>query len=361
MSDRDWFDDYEQEALRKGDRERLLLGYLHWQAYQFRETDPDTTLTLLEQGRALASRLGEPWWVLFYQQQRVHALLHFKQDYREVLDLAIANVMEVRKPAFARFPRANMIHSDLVSAYRGIDPVGYDDTITQALDYLDSQIGELNSERYLLLGARRQQALYCGRLEEARHYAQATLVLAEKDPDVGRANHFSVFAQGGICEVAFLQGQWDILREAVVVGEELAARVGHQVELAGFRLWHALVCYRDGERVRARSLHRQAVGQLARLRMPPDYSYRDAECCFHEMTGHPERALRVRDAELASIRDRGRFFYEAELQVKRCELLVRLGKLTANDEEMTRQAIARLRQPARLLQRLECLLGKECP
>jgi hypothetical protein len=135
----DWFDEFELEARRKGDQERTRLGSLHRDAYRFRESDPDRALKLYGEGRRLAGLLREPWWMLYYDQQTVHALLHFKQDYRNVLDLAVANVLEVRKPSYGAFPRRLLIHGDLVSAYLGIDPAGHADSIQQALDYLDRE------------------------------------------------------------------------------------------------------------------------------------------------------------------------------------------------------------------------------
>src|SRR5262245_36750219 len=119
MSQLDWFDRYERDAWQSGDEEGVALGRLHREAYCFRETDPDQALALIAQGRRIAERVGQPWWVLYYDHQRVHALLHFKQDYRDVLDLAVRNTLEARKPAYAHFPRRLLIHGDLVSAYLG--------------------------------------------------------------------------------------------------------------------------------------------------------------------------------------------------------------------------------------------------
>ncbi|MFO0928287.1 MAG: hypothetical protein U0736_14815 [Gemmataceae bacterium] len=132
MTESDWFDEYERAAWAAGDGDRVQLAGYHRAAYQYRESDPDRALTLLDEGRRLADQLNEPWWGLFYRQYRVHALLHFKADYRDVLDLAVHNTLELRKPAFTHFPRRLMVHGDLVSADLGIDPVGYAEVIERA-------------------------------------------------------------------------------------------------------------------------------------------------------------------------------------------------------------------------------------
>jgi hypothetical protein len=348
----DWFDEFEIDARRRGDRERTRLGEMHRLAYRFRESDPDRALVLYAEGRHLATVLHEPWWALYYDQQRVHALLHFKQDYRDVLDLAIGNVLEVRKPSYASFPRRLMIHVDLVSAYLGIDPVGYADAIRQALEYLDSQTPPSGDERYLLLGNQRQLALDLGQLDTADALCQRSLTLAAEDDERGRADHFLVFTYAALAEVAWKRGDSAALEDAALLGAELARRVGHQVELAGFLMWQALLARRAGADALAARLHRQASASISRLRMPPDAAYRDAECAYFEDAGQLDLALAARDAETAHLRDRGQVYLESTAHIKRCALLGRMHRLTDRDLQTARQAASRLRDPAQALEAL---------
>lgn len=355
MTESDWFDEYERAAWQAGDGERIHLARFHRLAYRFRESDPDHALELLAEGRRLAERLDEPWWELFYRQYHVHALLHFKADYRDVLDLAVRNTLDLRRPVFATFPRRLMVHGDLISAYLGIDPAGYADVIQQALDYLDAEAPPEGDDRYLLLGAQRQFAMELGRLDLAERYTGRSLELAAADPDIGRARHFLVFTYGEMCAIAARRGDDRTLGQAAEAGEEMARQVGHQVELAGFRLWRALVARRRGAEEAAQRLYRSAAARLRHLRMPPDASYRDAECAFHEAGGELEQALIVRDREREQVRDRGRLAYECDCEVKRCRLLRRLGRLRAVDLAAARAAAGRLRRPAEVLAAIERL------
>jgi hypothetical protein len=348
----DWFDEFEREAQLRGDAQRMRLGGLHREAYRFRESDPDKALVLYGEGRRLAEALHEPWWVLYYNQQCVHALLHFKQDYRNVLDQAIANVLEVRKPAYVNFARRLLIHGDLVSAYLGIDPVGHADSIRQALEYLDRETPAEGDERYLLLGGQRQFAIDLGAFDDTDRFSRRSLELAATDSDRRRTEHFLVFCYSAIAEVAWKRGDPEQLEEAILSGEELAQRVGHQVELSGFQMWRAWLLRRAGDEERACTLYRQASQRMARLGMPADAAYRDAESDFHVLAGRLGLALAVRDAELAGLRDRGRVFLESNAHLKRCDLLRRLGRLTASDLEGARQAARRLREPAGALEAL---------
>jgi hypothetical protein len=361
MSTWDWFDEYEWHARLAGDADRVRLAELHRDSYRFRECDPDRALGLLLEGRALAERLEEPWWSLYYDQQRVHALLHFKQDYRDVLDLAVRNTLAVRKPAFADFPRRLMIHGDLVSAYLGIDPAGYADAIRHAFDYLDAQSPPAGDDRYLLLGSQRQFALELGLLDEAHAFSVRSLELAGADADAGRARHFLVFTFSGLAEIAWRRGDLPALADAAREGEELARRVGHQVELAGFWLWQALLARQAGDERRAEALAAHARRRLTRMAMQPDSSYRDAECAFHELGGRLDLALAVREDELAGLRDRGRFAAECACRAKRAWLLRRLGRLSTEDLAEARRLAGRLRRPEPAFQALGQIERGEAP
>src|SRR5205085_6105613 len=96
----DWINNYRYDAQRRGDRERIRLGEFHPRAYALREIDPDRALSLYDEGRRLALLLHEPLWVLFFEHWRVTMLLWFKQDYAAVLELAIRNSLEARKPLY---------------------------------------------------------------------------------------------------------------------------------------------------------------------------------------------------------------------------------------------------------------------
>ena len=362
MSNWDWFDEYEWHARLAGDADRVRLGELHRISYRYRETDPDQAVAILREGRELAGRLEEPWWALYYDQQRVHALLHFKQDYRDVLDLAVRNTLEARKPAYADFPRRLMVHGDLVSAYLGIDPEGHADAIRQALDHLDGQTPATGDERYLLLGSQRQFALELGQLDEAYHYSLRSLELAAGDRDSGRARHFLVFAYSGLAEIAWRRRDVPALAEAAREGEDLARRVGHQVEMAGFALWKALVRRLRGQEDGASEILVALAGrQLNRMKMQPDTSYRDAECAYHEVGGSLELALGVRDRELAGLIDRGRFAAECACRIKRAWLLHRLGRGSGEDLDEARRAAGRLRKPGSPLGQIERIERGEAP
>jgi hypothetical protein len=118
----EWVEEYEAKARADGDEQRVRLTQLHPVAYRYRETDPDRALALFEEGRRLAQALGEPWWVLFFDHWKSTALLHFKRDFRDVLDHTVRLTLEVRKPLYQDHPLRLAVFDDLVAAYLGIGP-----------------------------------------------------------------------------------------------------------------------------------------------------------------------------------------------------------------------------------------------
>jgi hypothetical protein len=346
MSVWDWFHEFESDARARGDGDRLrLLQYYH-QGYHLREKDPDRAFQLYGEGRQLAQRLGEPWMVLFYDEWRVTALLHFKRDYRNVLDLAVAAALEARKPQYDHYPGRLGIFDNLIAAYLGIDPAGHADALRQAMEYLERETPPgPNSARYLLLARRRIFAQELDRVEEALGHALRELELADGDSDRTRSEHFQVFVYCALCAIAHARREWDHLREWSETGDAVARRVGHQVELSELLAWRAVAAAHAGEKERAVRLARSAAARMKAQRMPPTRGFYDGLCAYHELDGDPASMLAVRDRELREVSGWGRFLSEARCRLHRLRLLAHLGAPLDAEAAAAREAAARLRDP----------------
>jgi hypothetical protein len=354
MSVWDWFHEFERDARRQGDRDRLRLLQYYNQGYQLREKDPDRAFALYSEARQLAQRLGEPWMALFYDEWRVAALLHFKRDYRTVLDLAVAGALEARKPPYEHYPGRLSLFDNLIAAYLGIDPGGHADALRQALDYVDREAPrEPHSARYLLLARRRIFAQELDRPDEALEEALRELELADADGDRARAEHFQAFVYCALCEIAHARGEWDPLREWSAAGDAVARRVGHQVELSELLAWRAVTAARDGDRDRALRLARSAAARMRAQRMPPTRGFYDALCAYHELEGDREGMLAVRDRELRDVSGWGRFLAEARCRLQRLRLLARMGRPPDTEAAAAREAALRLQQPEVYLAEIE--------
>ena len=342
----DWIVARQRAYLEAGDKERAFLSDGWNRAFKYRETDPDHAIQLFYEARQLAEQLEEPWWMMTADHWRLSALMHFKKDYRPVVELAVQNVLLAAKTENAAFPGKLMIYSDLAAAYSGVDPQGYADEVRKTLAYLDAELPrESNSDRYLVQGIEREFHMGLGDLQAARNAVSRTMALASSDPRQRRAVHFSVFNFSALCWIAYQENDWRGVAEYAEAGEECARVVGHQMELCEFLAWQAAVARQAKDEQRARRLYMNASASMNRLHMPPDREYPDAIAAFHELAGDTDKALQLRNWELVRIEDMGRFAYECEIHLKRCRLLKQRGGLQAEDLEGARKAAAKLRKP----------------
>jgi hypothetical protein len=353
MNDRDWFNHFEAEARAQGDEERLRLVELVFEADQHRERNPDRMLALIDEGRHLARQLGEGWWTLFYDDRRAGALMKYKGDAQAGLELAVRNALEARKPAYESFPWRFRIHDHLIVGYLNTDPVGYATEIREALAYLERDIPAEGSPKYLLLARRRWLAGELGEHDEAELLARRALSMAASDSDQATARSHAVFCFSHLCEIAYRRHDWQGLAEHGALGEELARQVGHILELGEFLMWQALLARRSRNERRGVWLSVQAKRRVGQLGMPPDHIWFDALCAFHEQAGELKEELEARDAELALLRNKGRWAAESRCRIERCRLRAKLGLDVATELTAARAVIGRLRKPEALLKELE--------
>ena len=349
----DWVDMFEAVARVRGDAERLRLTRFHPEAYNYRQSDPDRMLALLEEGRRLALRLHEPWWVLFFDHWQVEAFIYYKDDYREVVDRAVKVMLQLRQPVLEGHPLRFAVYCNLVAAYLCVDPRGHAAAIREALAYLQQQVPEEGGDRYLLQARRHWFAFELGELDRAGVLALEELAMADTDPDRHLAAHHEVDTYKALCRIAFRKGDWPALAGYAAIGEERARTLGYRFELALFLVWQALGARRDGREEQARRLFRQGTGQMSRLGQPPDDSYYDTLCAYHEQSGQLTAAWRVRERQLARTAGRGQLATEAECRLKRCRLLAQMGQPLDDEVGAARAAIARLREPGWYLAELE--------
>jgi hypothetical protein len=214
---------------------------------------------------------------------------------------------------------------------------------------------EPDGSRYLLLARQRIFAMERGQAREAYDLCMRVLELASADRDHSRAVHFATCCYCTLCRLAGVAGEVEALADWSARAAESARAKGHQCEHSEALAWQAVAALRKGDEAGARRLRQNATAQMARLKRPPKQGYFEALVCYHEQRGDAASALAVRDAELGFIQDRGRHLYETRVRLERCEMLRRLGRLTAADLAATRAAAGRLRQPDKHLARVEQL------
>ena len=330
----------------------MRLARLHYDGWGFRETDPDRAYALYDQGCQLAKALGEPWWTLFYAHWRLGALLYFKLDFRDVIRPAVEAVLEVRKPQYDPFPFRFAIYYDLITAYFGVDALGYVDPIRQALRSLEQDVPRTGEDDFLLEDLRRvsrwpwttwtrrsrPRCVRCG------WPTMTTRVSAPPTTWFSTMTGFAKWPSNAGTGIG-----WQSTRRPA------NGRPGGSITRCISRNFRCgRPCWPCGPATRRRP---GGCGPrpflAARLKRPPSNSWFDALCAWALHENDLPAALRVRDRELATIVDHGRLGYECTCHIERCRLLAKMGRPLDEVLAAGRGAAARLRNPAPELEKLD--------
>ena len=352
MNDWQWFEDFEAAALASGDRERVRLRTIHREACGFGETDPDRALLLLEEGRGLALALKEPWWVLLFDQWLVHITLYDKSDYRHVLEPAVRNLLEVRKPAYVGFPQKLWILGDLIDIYVNLDPLSYADEIEHAIAEVNAELPpETDNARDLLLLHQLDAAFNQARFDDAQKIALQICAEAQADPIPATGDHYLIPTYRSLCYFFSRRHDWAEVATWAEAGKDLARELDQKQPVCVFLMWQAIIAQRQGAKDEAARFYRSALAGMDHLKAPPVRDYVDAMCDYHELCGNLEKSLELRGQAVEDLVSRGKVYDEFEARLAKLRLL----KLLKHDLESD---LSEARAMTRNFRRPECYLPK---
>lgn len=349
----DWVHAYHDHAHQRGDEERIRLCHLYFDAPRPPETEPDRALALFAEGRALARRMDEPWWEMFFAHWRLQVLLYNKGEYARALDEAALAALEARKPEYAGLPQRVCLHEDLILAYVGTDPAGHAELIERSLAYMRGEISPRIECSYCLEMLIAEFELGRGRLDAAE--AAAARLLNWDAPD--GAAYYPMQGYRRLCQVAERRGDRERLGAYAAEGEVAARREALQVEATEFIAWRALAARSAGDADAAARQYHRAVSSARRLTSPPTPSYFEALSAYHELAGEWEQALEVCDRHLAVLAEKGRTAVECDCRVSRCRVLRELGRPLEAAVAEAREVAGRLADPAPVLAELDGLVA----
>ncbi|MGE3804198.1 MAG: hypothetical protein AB7K24_05960 [Gemmataceae bacterium] len=350
----EWFDDQEEEFEWKGDRARLAMAELHAKAGSFCETDPPRMIRLLKEGRDRARRLREPWWVYLYEVWLAMGYQQYVCDLNKALPVALHCVHEARKPELREHPFRIAAHNTLLATYLDIDPLGYADAIQECLRNLSREIPRRSFEhREVMLGHQCFFLMMQGRWKQARRLELRALARFEQEGFDKEWYILSTYLN--LCEFAWRERRADELRQFGEAAEEIARDYDSRLDVSNAQVWQAVAARLDGDEQLARRQFRSAMNRTRRLRKKPEMGHYQAIVAFHELGEDLERCLEARTEELQYIKGTGRFGYEADVCLKRCELLAQLGRLKPKDLAQARASLKPLKKPQPYQQRLDKL------
>src|SRR3954469_10256323 len=105
MSVWDWVSEFADDARAADDEERLRLYDFQQRAFQHGKANPELMLAALEEGRALAQRLGGAWGGVVFDHWRLQFSRHYLLDYTRAAERAVRATREARKPQYEGLPQ----------------------------------------------------------------------------------------------------------------------------------------------------------------------------------------------------------------------------------------------------------------
>ncbi len=348
MDIHDWIWKHAERAYEARDRESYQLVALTRQAVPMIRDDPDRALALLEEGRALAETLSEPWFARFYEHWMVQALLFHKRDPNTALPLAEAAVRETAKPEYADFPQRICLREDVISSYLHWDPLGYTSEIEEAIGYMQAEISPDCACRHCLASLQTEFLLAREQWEAAEQAALDALRSAWPASDY----HHALAAYASLCQISYSRRDWPKVGHWAGIGKTFEGRDVGASSIHELLLWQAAALRHSGSLGSASREYRRIRALTRRQAAVPSPGFFDALFAYHEADPDLRPALAVCDLELHKLAGRGEIVRECLVRLRRRGLLMRRGLPVTEEEGVIRNLAGSLRDPAPILVQL---------
>ena len=335
------------------DLDRLQMADLYYEAFEFRETNPELKYEMLTRGRNEAQRLNEPLFVLFFDDERLSTLTSDLHDFARAMPLAMELMVRFSKPEAAVHPRRVSVLTNVLYTYLQVDPIGYRDELERGFAYLDSQISqEPVSNRFVLNYRRIEYLAETERWNDAYELAHRSLDLSDRSNNRNISSWHGAWSTYILCRICYARGRLD---EVADHAEDMATRSEKRDNfnrtLSSAWMWRAVTQRAWGdEQSASRSFHRG-------LRILKHLDSRDEICArpmaiYYELGNDFGAAVGVLERELAAVAPKGMLHRCCQIEIERCRLLSRAGSITADDFDRARQAAGKMRVPVWYLDQL---------
>jgi len=329
----EWMQQFAQNAIQNNDKQRLQLVSFAQQGDIIREAQPEIAYQIYQTGRDLAESLSEPCWIMFFAQRMAHVCIFELEDLDRAMSLVTRDYVLSTKDQYVHCPINPAIRRNLVETYLYYDPVGYVDKIIEVIVYLrqseaSDEYATLQLDDFLA-----QLHLKRNQLDKALDYALRTL-----DDGYGYLTLTRIYWERGDYE------------EALKISElRLEESKFSRYMVADAQAWVAAMLMRtNGNQDIAKSYHEQAARQVANINFVPNSTLFDALADYHELSGHPDKALQVRDKQL----ERQNLVAGPEeiliVRFRRARLLGRMGQTQKLEAQLAdiRSHLHRVKKPA---------------
>lgn len=343
-----WIQQFQIDALRRGDVKRLRLVGYQSQAWEYFESNPQRSLQILYEARDLAEQLHEPCWMLYYDCWLGECLNLYLNDFKQGMQHAMKTVVEIRKPEYEHCIMLCRGYRIVLESYIYSDPVGYADKIRELITYTDNEI-PIDYDTYCILKKRESELEFAlGNLNPAIEAAQGYL---QRSAEQIVTFHIA-YAYEMLVHYAYLQGQTDNARQLIVECEQMARANQRHSLVAIAQAWRALFSLMDGNLEAAHTLYQMATRNMSQLGMAVSLSYYEAIASYNERLGNLDDALAIREKHYDAVKGRGGYYLETEVLLKKARLQGRMGQDVNATVEQAKSIATHLQNPRHFLDKL---------
>lgn len=347
-----WIDRIEDDAYQNDDRERINMVRTFYKALRVADDDPDLSLNLLNQSRAIAQQCEELWWVQLTNHWELQFRIYNKRDLTNTLELAVQSAVETRKPHYTEFPQRICLHEDLIRVYMRQDPIGHLDMIEDALGYMETELNPRVECFLCFQQLKISQKILKAEYAEAKTSALALLQYAGKDP------FHLCHAYQYLCEIACLQNDWESIGEWAYLGASYAEKQFNNTDQRiEFTMWQAVYERHAGNEQVAHQRFVSAAGRATNYTGGLNTAYYDAVCAYHELGGELEKALKSRELFLSTLVNTAQYHAECECLLEIIRLRQTLGLLIEEPTQHLETIFGIMKNPSVMREKLERLLN----
>lgn len=342
-----WCQDYDLQAWREGHPQKKQLLPLMRQAERLKDNARfDEALQILETGLVLAQKLHEPCWEMLFESLIAETHIYYRADKQAGLDRLVRAATRSYQEAYQQCLMRARVLCNLAAVYFDRDFFGYEDQIREMLDVIANDV-PLDEDTYL-----RMKQLKADFLLEHEQYDAAYEAIQALMPEVEGRPFRERTAYYVLHRIAFAKGDIPLALDYAKATENYAIQCYAPRRVAEAILWIAAYERHLHLPTAWHSLQR-GLGQFQQYDLPRADDYYNALCDYYEQDGHRDKALQLREEQVAVASKIGSASYVVEAHLEHCRLLGRMGRPLDGALENARNSTADLLKPDVYLDRLK--------
>jgi hypothetical protein len=283
-------------------------------------------------------------------------------DFNRALPLAMELMARIKEPGSVDSEFQHFTMNNVLDTFTSIDPRGYQEDLEQGFVSLNEAIAAgPNIHRFVLYD---QWVNYLDQMEEwERGYELSlhTISLIEASKSNSNRIWHGASALHLLCPICYhlrrfeeLEGHAEILVEKSKKQDQLRALHADGI------IWTAFSHRMRGEERKASRLFHRGMNWLTQV-VNHDALCGDSIRAYYDACGDIEAIIGVCDRELNVFKKNGMLHKTCKVEIERCQLLRKVGRLTDSDLDRARQSTQKLLKPDWYLKKIETLAASRNP